>query len=197
MRRERMLALFDDLQQSGELTPELLESEEFLHCFVAAATAAQRTAKREKIRLLASLLRNAVAGRIPKVATFEERLCILDELSPRELEALAIISYFEDAHPPKDPGQLGSTAAEYWSDLKGELSSRLSIPETEVTSFLQRLGRSGLYETLEGLWGGNVERLGRLTPAFVAFRTDITLEDRRLAWPFEGSETNEGARDSG
>jgi hypothetical protein len=47
MRRERMLALFDDLQQSGELTPELLQSDDFLHCFVAAATAAQRTARRE------------------------------------------------------------------------------------------------------------------------------------------------------
>src|SRR6185369_6104744 len=61
LERERVGALFRYLDESGAvLTPELIESNDFLHCFTITVRAAQRTRRHEKIRLLARLLASSI-----------------------------------------------------------------------------------------------------------------------------------------
>src|SRR5688572_24792243 len=49
LERERTEALFDYLEEAGaELTDELIESDDFLHCFIITLRAAQGTRRKEK-----------------------------------------------------------------------------------------------------------------------------------------------------
>ena len=62
LERERTEDLFAYLEDEGaELTSALIGSDDFLHCFTITVRAAQRTRRKEKIRLFARLLASATS----------------------------------------------------------------------------------------------------------------------------------------
>ncbi len=83
MRAERLDTLFQELQDGErDLTPELIQSEDFLQEFLATTSAALRTKRREKIRWFGRLLL-AATGANPGISLADEHedyLAILDDL---------------------------------------------------------------------------------------------------------------------
>ncbi len=61
IRKERLRTFFDELGSGEiELTNNLIESEDFLHCYFATLRAALNTRRREKVRMFAGLLKSKV-----------------------------------------------------------------------------------------------------------------------------------------
>ena len=84
-----------------ELTPGLIDSEDFLHAYFATVQAAARTKHRDKIRAFARLLRAAVREEIAFESEYEDYLQALDDLSYRELCLLTTLAALSSSIPSK------------------------------------------------------------------------------------------------
>jgi hypothetical protein len=142
-RRDRARSFFDELAAgSVELSPELIKSEDFLHCYFITLRAALDSHRREKIRLMARLLRSSASGgEVRDIDDYEELLGTLDDLSYRELQVLARLDHYSapDADPSHED-QIRNRRA-----FKAALVEQLGIADDEVPAILARLQRSGLF----------------------------------------------------
>ena len=104
IREERVRTFFDELAAGKvELNPELLESEDFLHCFFATVRAALNSKRREKIKMFARLLKSSILrNTFSNTDEYEECLGILDELYYRELLILFTLDKYESQYPKKE-----------------------------------------------------------------------------------------------
>lgn len=152
---ERLRTFFDELAAGHvELTPDAAESEEFLHAFLATTAAARRTRRREKIRYLAQLLRSTFSEQPPQsIDEYEELLSIVEDLSARELQILALLATAERAAPLRgDENDLGRANA-IWPFFEKFVFDQLGISPEELAPMMVRLQRSGCYvEITGGYW---------------------------------------------
>jgi hypothetical protein len=124
----------------------LLESEDFLHSYFATTKMALNSRRREKIQMFARLLKSSIIGEGPQhIDEYEDFLGILDELSFRELRALAILDEFSSissATEQNDPAWIDT----FWDKFVNRLGVELKIPPQEVNDFMNRISRTGCYE---------------------------------------------------
>ena len=172
IRAERMRVFFDELAKNEEsLHPELLENNEFLHCYFATSAAVLRTHRNEKIQAFARLLRSSTEdGKISTVDEYEELLSILADLSQRELSVLVTLDQYETRHPPLPDENDLQRANRLWDAFVLQISQDLSIGLREVGSVLTRLNRSGCYETFTGGFFDYSGGRGKITPMFHRLR---------------------------
>lgn len=168
IRANRTAIFFDELANGQEdLKPELLESNEFLHCFFATTEAALRANRAEKIQHLARLLASSIcSGGFVDVDEYEEYLKILDDLSSREFAVLVLLNQYESDHPLQDGENRLQRANHFWPQFSTDLANRFSIPSQEVDAMLTRLNRTGCYETFVGAFIGYTGGKGMTTPTF-------------------------------
>lgn len=180
IRRERLKTFFDELGDGSiQLSEDLLESEDFLHCYFATAKAALNSRRREKIRMFASLLKSSTQeGKLSNIDEYEEYLSILDELSYRELMVLFKIDEYESKFPLKkeDENEL-QRASRFWEQFSEDLFNELGIPKNEINSILTRLNRTGCYETFVGGYFNYSGGKGKTTSAFHRLKHLIQNED--------------------
>ncbi len=188
---ERLRVFFDELDSgSVELTPDLIKTEKFLHCYFATSRAAIRTRRREKIRMFARLLKSSTLPNLLSDADeYEEYLQILDDLSYREILVLSTIENHESTNSiSRDRGSYEiRDRSRNWHlllyDLAEVVNSQSAIPIEEVNAILTRLSRTGCYEILpdDGTGIHNMkdpllERVGRLAPIY--FQLKKLIEDK-------------------
>lgn len=168
LRADRTAIFFDELASGKEnLNPDLLENNEFLHCFFATTEAALRTHRTEKIQYLARLLASStVSGKFSDVDEYEQYLNILDDLSSREFSVLILLDQYESDHPAQENENRLQRATRFWSKFSADLVSEFSIPPQEVDAMLTRLNRTGCYETFVGSFMGYTGGKGMTTPTF-------------------------------
>lgn len=179
IREDRARELFDELEKGAvQLTPEIIKSEDFLHCYFSTTRAALNTRRREKIRYFARLLASSISSsEIPTVDEYEEWLSILDEISYRELGILAVLSRYEKEYSyPARRGDI-QQANQFWDRFSSEVCSRFSIPNGELNGSLTRLNRTGLYETFIGMYIGYTGGKGKLTPLYAKLEKLIRPEE--------------------
>lgn len=177
--KDKLREFFDELKKGDiPLTPEIIESEDFLHCHFSTVRAALNSRRREKIRYFARLLISSVnSSEISTVDEYEECLSILDELSFRELEILAVLSRYEKKYSYQDGESHIQKADQFWERFSSEVCSRFSIPREELNGILIRLNRTGLYyETFIGRYESTRAR-GALTPLYTKLEKLIKPED--------------------
>ncbi len=167
IREERTRVFFDELAKGEtQFPPTTLESENFLHCFFATTRYALNSRRREKIKMFARLLKSSVNDDGPQdTDEYEEYLEILDELSYRELYALAILDSYSSNPRTANQNDL-QWANVFWADFLARLSSELKISRDEVTDFLNRISRSGCYELFSGTYYDYSGGKGKLTPTY-------------------------------
>ena len=180
IRRERQRAFFDELAK-GEtyLTEEIINSEDFLHNFMATYTAAMHTKHRKKVKQFARLLLTGVRHEKLESDEFEEFLGILDDLSPREYEILLILKRYEDDNPNRSEELEDGTsekvendaqhAHRFWGTFVENVESSTGIDKLTLASMLVRLTRTGLYETFAGILLDYIGGKGHTTPMFKTF----------------------------
>lgn len=175
IRKERARAFFDELSRGEvELNEELIESEDFLHCFFVSWEAGIKARRREKTALFARLLKSAFTENHPRnIDEFEEFASILDDLSYEEWSVLTILDSYSSR--PRDPDlndlQWSST---FWADFRSSVEQKLGIPKDEFTPFMNRLNRTGLYDQFVGGYLDYTGGVGMLTPRFHRLKSFIS-----------------------
>jgi hypothetical protein len=157
LRRERARVLFDELASGrARLSPDLIQSDDFLHSYFVTLKAALDTRRHGKIRLFARLLRAAATSEdIGCVDEYEELLGTLDELSYREIQLLSLLDRYTRTAAQTDGHEQNSLR----QALKSEIEKHLGISPEELPGILARLQRSGLF-TLAGLEIGDHGHFG-------------------------------------
>lgn len=98
---DRARAFFDELATSDSaLNESVLESEDFLHAYFCTAKYALNTRRREKIRMFAKLLKQAInTETFADIDEYEDYLDVLDELNFREIIALILLDHISSKKP--------------------------------------------------------------------------------------------------
>lgn len=167
IRDERSRIFFDELANTSKpLEPAILESEDFLHCYFSTAKYALNSRRREKIEMFARLLKSSLSDSGPRdIDEYEEFLEILDDLGIRELRALVILDTFSDRPRTAEHNDLQWTET-FWDEFRERVVQELSIPEVEVSDFMNRISRTACYEMFIGSYLGYVGGKGKLTPTY-------------------------------
>ncbi|WP_157136952.1 hypothetical protein [Sphingomonas sp. PAMC 26617] len=166
---ERLRTFFEELANGDVLiSEELVSSNDFLHCFLAATRAVVRTRRDEKIRLFARALTNGiVAEAMSTVDEFEEAISVIDDLSYREWQALTVFDrLLHEAEPDENPMK---RVLSFWPAFVDEVVTTLSVPREEVVDFIHRTARAGVFTRLTGYWDDTGEH-GITTPTFLRLR---------------------------
>jgi hypothetical protein len=168
IRNERIKTFFDELGNGSiVISTELLNSEDFLHCYFATVKAALNSRRREKIGMFARLLKSSACDdRFSNTDEYEEYLGILDELSYRELTILFKLYRFEFEHPMKENENDLQRANYFWSEFTREIVEQIGVPSEEIPAVLTRLNRTGCYETFVGAYWDYEGGQGKTTPTF-------------------------------
>lgn len=126
---ERTKEFFDELSEGSlELTKEIIQSEDFIHCWVITAKVAVNTRRREKIRLFARLLKSSfLSDTSVTTDEYEEYLSILDELSYRELLVLSILERYEREFPPSENENELQKANQFWGEFVSGVKQELDL----------------------------------------------------------------------
>jgi hypothetical protein len=176
---DKLKEFFDELNKGAiQLTPETIESENFLHCYFSTVRAALNSRRREKIRYFARLLTSSInLSEIVTVDEYEEYISILDELSFRELGLLVILSRYEKENFRQDDTDPIQRPNRFWDQFSTEVCSRYSISEGEFNGILARLNRTGLYRTIFGMYPGYRGSKGELTPMYAKLEKMIRPDE--------------------
>lgn len=176
VRRDRARVFFDELASTNAVdNPGLLESEDFVHCFLSTARFALNTRRREKIRMFARLLKRSTLpdGGLSDVDEYEDFLGILDELSYRELRALDILDTFCGSRSAEGQTDMERMLG-FWDEFCRRLSDELEIPQDEVADFMSRIGRTGCLREHVG-WDAT-PGMGVLTPTYRRLKEFVEAE---------------------
>lgn len=181
-RTERARVFFDELGNGTvQLTQEMIESEDFLHCYFSTLKAASNSHRREKIRYFARLLTSSITlSEISTIDEYEEYLSILDDLSFRELELLIVLSRYEKEYFLQDDKNPLQRANRLWDQFSPEVCSKFSISDGELDGMLARLNRTGLYKTIIGTYVGYNGGRGELTPMYAKLEKMIRAEENEF-----------------
>jgi hypothetical protein len=137
---------------------ELAKNKELLHANVLTMRVVQNTHRKEKIERLASLFANFVrSGNFSLIDRYEESLKILDDLSENEFQILLLLQSFESKNPPKKLETAPDRIQRYWNDFVDECQKRTGIDSTELRGRIERIKRTGLIQSPDGIYtdGGN------------------------------------------
>lgn len=165
IKHTRLESFYDELEKGNfELTPEVIKSEDFLHCYFSTVSAVIRTKRREKIQILAQLLKaSAKPSALQDTDEYEDHLSIIDEMSYRELETLALLEKYESNFPQKEDENKLQRSSRFWPEFMEELKALLKLSKEEAEGVLTRLNRTGCYETFVGGFIGYTGGQGCLT----------------------------------
>lgn len=170
IKQERAEAFFRELEEGKvRLTKDLLDNNEFLHSLDVALRAAARTRRAEKICMFARLLqRGFLESHATSTDDYEEMVSLLEDLSYREWQALLLFEGFLTATQPND-NPLARVQA-FWNEFVILLESDIGVPKLEASSFMIRIGRTGLFQEITGAYWDYSGGMGILTPKFDRFR---------------------------
>lgn len=165
MQMSKIDVLFDEMvKNKGTITSELIQSEDYIHCFMKVVQLATGTRRHEKIRMFARLLNSVVtgAGGYETVDEFEEYLSLLEELSYREMEILLFIEEFQKTNGIEWVGDM----EDKWKQFTTDIAKDLNLSLAELDMVLMRLNRIGCSETFLSKKGDSIVRYCIVTPLF-------------------------------
>jgi hypothetical protein len=178
IRAERAKAFFDELSKSDAiLTPEAIDSEDFLHRYFTTVKCALNTRRREKIKAFARLLKASLGddGTCADADVYEDFLSILDGLSYREIRALALLEQYYKT--PRDAGQNDLQWTNiFWEEFVVVAGKELGLQADVVVDFMNRISRTGCYEMFTGSYMDYTGGKGRLTPTYFRLKKMINEE---------------------
>lgn len=165
--RERTQTFFDELGAgTTSMTEELIQSNDFLHCYFKTLRAAQQTRRKEKIELLARMLRGATCSNQMDFDQYEEFLDALEEMSLREILALQLLQRREVASRTSIWETEVDQITSYWKLFKNDVIESLGLEEKEFDPFIARLVRTGFYRENNESFYGDTPKVGITTRQF-------------------------------
>lgn len=145
LKEKKLQTFFDQLHdQLSEFPLDLIDSDDFLHCYFITVRSVLSARREDKIKLFADLISSAIFKDFFKeVDEYEEMISVLDDLSYREIMVLNILSTFEKKHPFKPEKSKINVIESYWDRFKTAVETTLNINKEDVSSVIMRITRSG------------------------------------------------------
>jgi len=178
-RDSRLIIFFDELADVKiELRPDLLVSENFLHCCFDTVRAAINTHRREKIKMFARLLNSyTIEENFASIDEYEDYLRLLQDITYREYRILATLDKYEARFPLKEDENEGQRINRLWNHFTDELITELGLPKDEINDIMARVSRTGCYELLRTYTMGSK---GKLTPSYFRLKKMVEVEKPSL-----------------
>lgn len=170
--REAQLAIFLDELSNNGLDPNapIPEGKQFdiIRAVLITSEAVVRSHREEKARAFARLLTAGIQepARISLSEEYEDYLRILDDISWREMQMMALLAEFELPFRNVDGTLDAQDIRNYWAEFLLALSVRINIPAAESSGLITRLSRTGLYEVRIVTLVGETLILGALTGTY-------------------------------
>jgi len=149
IKTERLRIFFDHLAEGKiPLTEELIQTEDFLHCYTKTVRAVADTRRREKIQLFSRLFSNSMlTDLVSDPDEYEFLLSVVDDLSPKEIAVLQAIEEYENRYynngrfvsEQRSEGLLQPIVEEKLGLERGQLSGE------KLMGIVIRLNRTGCY----------------------------------------------------
>ena len=179
-RDQKLRTFFDELGSGSiELTEEQVSSNDFLHCYFSTVSAALRSRRSEKIRLLAKILRGQIEGEVSNTDEYEEIVGIVDDLSYREVQIIVILHKKEQDNPIAGNENDLQRAMRIWPGFEQEVRLALGIDPELLRSLLVRIQRSGCYEEFTGSFASYTGGIGKTTPLYLKImNAAVTTADK-------------------
>jgi len=188
MREERLRVFFDALSKGKEhLTKEVIESNDFLHCYFSTLPAVLRSRRKEKITLFSRLLLSAAENTdFASSDKYEIYNSILDDLSFYEIQILSIFDrHFTDLIKDKTYSvDVEIKALEESVKLTYET---LGIDECMLKASLLRIERTGCYGSRAVLSPKNNLMLNSILSVFQGKLTDVYYDLKKYVKNEEGN----------
>lgn len=165
---QRLRFFFDALADGTvPITEELIQSNDFLHCYFKTTQAVINTRRKEKIELFARMLSAALDAKILSgLEQYEELLDALDSMSFREFGALRVLKDYETAYSGSAHENDVARIRTYWPEFLSTLSKNFDLERDEIDPFLERLQRTGFFTGNKlAMWGSD-PRIGTTTRQF-------------------------------
>ena len=185
IRASRMREFYEELEKGGIiLTEDVVQLEDFFHCYSKTLTAVVNTRRRRKIRLFARLLTNSLKGAgVRDPEDYEFLLGVLDDLSLEDLAILKCIEEYEKVYYKN--GQFDDNQGQRSSEgrLLELVRKRLGLTDAELgdqdlAGMVVRLNRSGCYLGLG--WREGPAHDCRLTGIYYKLKRLILKEGEAL-----------------
>ena len=166
IREECVSEFIDELAKGNQINDEqLLESEDFLHCYITTVDLALKTYQRKKIRMFARLLKSSLGDSGPAdIDEYEYFLNILDNLGFKEIQALTILDRLVDSFGDDTDNPYWDKTL--WEGFENKLYLELGIPPERAADFMNGIVRTGCYELFSGASIRHTKSQGKLTPTF-------------------------------
>ncbi len=168
IRQERLRYFFDELASGHvEITSELIQSNDFLHCYFKTAAAAVNSRRREKAELFARMLCASLkSGLFSGLDQYEELVDALDSMTLREFGVLKLLKEFESEYALRQFETGVARIQAYWKEFQERACALFEIEPSEIDPFLERLQRTGLYtRNTDAFWDSD-PRIGKTTRQF-------------------------------
>jgi len=164
IKQKRLRVFFDALKDGNvQLSPDLIDSDDFVHCLDATLRAALRARRDEKIRLFATLLHQGIVEqKIRSAEDYEDLVGVLDDLSYSEWQALLMLDRYL-SETPLDDNPLKRVSL-VWDEFVAKLERELGVAPVEASSFMNRIARTGLYNEITGMFWDYEGGKGMPTP---------------------------------
>ena len=171
LHKKRTKIFFDELANNKiEITEELIEDNDFLHCFFSTIRAVLRTHKNEKIKYLARLFGKQLTKEAFKnIDEFESFLESLDHLNEREIKILKTLYDFERLNGVKGGDSVISRLrinSDNWEGFIEKVHEETEIPKEEINDVLIMTERSGFYVSSRPHARDLRKQSGTTTPSF-------------------------------
>jgi hypothetical protein len=168
MRQERAEVFFDELSK-GNIDPDndYLKTDDYVHKYILMMKYVLNTKQKEKIVMFANIFKNSfsINDKIMTVDVFEDFSGILNELSFREISALAIFESYNTI--PRDAKENDiQWVNKFWDAFEERMEKELNVPKSYVNNFMIRITRTGCYEEFNGNYFGYTGGKGKLTPLY-------------------------------
>jgi hypothetical protein len=168
IKHQRLRDFFDALATGHtQITEELIQSDDFLHCYFKTTQAVINTRRKEKIELFARMLGAALDAKIlTGLDQYEELLDVLDSMSFREFGVLRMLKDYETSYATKDFNNDVVRIQAYWPEFLSNACKSFEIEEAEIDAFMERLQRTGLYTRNTSAFWDSDPRIGKTTCQF-------------------------------
>jgi hypothetical protein len=153
-------------------------SKEFFDAYASTARRVLSESRESKIRLFAHLFAEFLRGeRLTSIDLYEEHLSILEDLSEREFRLLLLLRRHEAGCPPREGENILQRANRFWPEFAREATEKLNIPAGHLEPMLDRLSRTGLYQTCVGGFWDYTGGRGYITANFDHFCSALGIRD--------------------
>jgi len=175
MREKRAEIFFDEIIK-GNIDPnsDYLKTDDFVHKYILTMKYVLNTNHKEKIIMFANIFKNSLkdGNNIFNVDIFEDFIGILNELTFREISALAIFETYNNISLESDENEL-KRVNKFWDEFETRMENELNVSKSYVNNFMIRITRSGCYEEFNGNYHGYTAGKGKLTQLYFELKKYI------------------------